>query len=108
MRYFLYLCIVKLKEMSNNQKAKVMEKKMYAIKVVADGFSGVTTAGTGVPHRVPTRYCEYYLPFFGTKEEAKAAALGLGEGCARQVKKFYDSGCKTVELDGEVIIDSAI
>ena len=85
-----------------------MEKKMYAIKIVADGFSGVTTAGTGVPHRNPTRYCEQFLPFFGTKEEATAAALGLALGYERQVKKFYDSGWKTVELDGEVIIDSAI
>lgn len=85
-----------------------MEKKMFAIKIVADGFSNATTAGTGVPHRVPTRYCEQFLPFFGTKEEAKAAALGLALGYERQVKKFYDSGWKTVELDGEVIIDSAI
>lgn len=92
----------------NNQTNKVMEKKMYAIKITTDGLSGVTREGTGVPHRVPTRYCEYYLPFFGTREEAKAAALGLGEGCARQVKKFYDSGWNKIELDGEILIDSAI
>lgn len=85
-----------------------MEKKMYAIKIVADGFSNATAAGTCVPPRVPTRYCEQFLPFYGTREEATAAAVGLALGYEQQVKKFYKCGWKTVELDGEVIIDSAI
>ena len=85
--------------MPNNQKAKVMEKKMYAIEIVADGFISSTREGTGVSHR--TRYCEQFLPFYGTREEATAAALGLVLGYKQQVKKFYDSGQITAKLDGE-------
>ena len=87
--------------MSNNQKANVMEKKMYAIKIDADGFIVSTREGTGVLHRVHTRYCEQFLPIYGTREEATAAALGLALGYKQQVKKFYDSGQITAKLDGE-------
>ena len=94
--------------MSNNHTAKVMEKKMYAIKIVADGFIASTREGNGVPHRVHTRYCEQFLPFYGTREEATAAALGLALGYKQQVKKFYDSGQITAKLDGEILMDSTI
>lgn len=85
-----------------------MEKKIYEIKITADGFSSVTRNLTGVPHRVRIKYCDYVIPFFGTREEATAAAIGLGMGCERKVKHSYDCGWKTIELDGEILIDSAI
>lgn len=84
-----------------------MEKKIFAIKIEVDTLGGVTREGTGVPHQNKSRFCEYYLPFFGTEEEAKAAALGLGQGCERQAKKFYANGWKTISLDGEILIDGA-
>lgn len=80
-----------------------MEKKIFAIKVIIDYIVSTTRSS-----REKGRYCEYYLPFYGTRQEAEAAALGLGQGCERQAKKFYDSGWKTIMVDTDILIDGAI
>lgn len=83
-------------------------EKMYQIRINADGLSAVTREGTGIPHRVRIKYCDYALPFFGTREQATNAALGLAKGCEIQVKNSYGHGWYTIELDGEILIDTAI
>ena len=83
-------------------------EKIHQIRINADGLSAVTREGTGIPHRVRIKYCDYALPFFGTLEQAINAALGLANGCKIQVKNSYGQGWYTIELDGEILIDTAI
>ena len=85
-----------------------MEKKIYAIKINVDILGDIARdKGMGLPCRSKSAFCEHYLPFYGTRQEAEAAALGLSQGCERQAKKFYESGWKTVMIDEDVVIDSA-
>ena len=79
-------------------------EKMYQIRINAEGLSAVTRERTGIPHRERIKYCDYALPFFGTREQAMDAALGLATGCEFQVKKSYGQGWYTIELDGEILI----
>lgn len=83
-------------------------EKIHQIRINVDGLSSVTRNLTGVPHRVRIKYCDYALPFFGTREQATNAALGLAKGCEIQVKNSYGHGWYTIELDGEILIDTAI
>jgi hypothetical protein len=84
--------------MSNNLKLSVMEKRIIPIKVSVDGIVG----------KNKERYCDYFLPFYGTQEQAKAAAVGLGQGCAEKAKQFYGSGWVVAMADTEILMDNAI
>ena len=74
-----------------------MEKE-FIISIEIDYFS---TNNRG-------EFCNVKIPFYGTKEDAKKAALGISDAYEKQALSKYSKGWSKVSVDNDIIYNGGL